>query len=112
MEKLNDVETFILVLPMLLMGFFLIRKLYFHFEFVKLHDRKLAEESLVDVFINPFLCIQLLYIFIPIFIKSERKKERKELDLERKIGTSIVAFWLSLLLTILTAVTLALYKKH
>jgi hypothetical protein len=99
---MNAIEVLILSLPALAMAFFHFRKLYFHLEFAKLHDTRLREETLIDVFINPFVFFQVFYIFIPIFIKSPRKKAGRELELETKIGNSLTGFWTSLALTILT----------
>jgi hypothetical protein len=112
MEPLNNIEVFILSAPIFAMGYFHLRKLHFHLEFVKHHDAKLAGQSLLDVFINPFLFFQVFYIFIPIFIKSERKKEGKGLDLETKVGKSLLAFWVSFVITILVAGILIIYKSN
>ena len=87
-------------------AFFLIQKLYYHFEFVKHTNRKYKDDSLVDIFINPILALEVFYIFIPIFLVGERRKDEKELALERKITKALVGFWSSIGLSIVVAIVL------
>lgn len=112
MESLNNIEVFVLSVPILAMGVFHLRKLYFHLEYLKLHDEQLAGESLFDVFVNPRLLFKVFYIFIPIFIKSERNKEGKELELETKVGKSLSSFWLCLTMAMFVAGILMIDKSR
>jgi hypothetical protein len=83
MDTIEKIQLCVLFLLVLAMRIFFSKKLYFHLEFLKMHDKQFKELSLLDVFINPLLFLEVFYIFIPVFIKSERRKEGWELYLKK-----------------------------
>ena len=111
MEAIEEIQLCVLFLLVLAMGIFFSKKLYFHLEFLKMHDKKFKELSLLDVFINPLLFLEVFYIFIPVFIKSGRRKEGRELFLETKIAKCILVFWLSLASLVVFLVVTEYLKK-
>jgi hypothetical protein len=74
--------------------FFFYRKVYYHFKFLALHYPKLKDKSILNLLFSPMTLLEHFYVIIPIFIKSDRKKEEEELNLETKIVNSTRMFWI------------------
>ena len=59
-----------------------------------LNNERIQKKSILELFFNPILWLELIVIFIPVFIKSQRKKEGQELILETKIVHSVRMCWI------------------
>jgi hypothetical protein len=86
--------------------FFFYRKVYYHFKFLGLHYPKLKKKPILDLIFEPLTILEHFYIIIPIFIKSDRKKEGEELRLETKIVNSLKIFWIMFGLILLLGLVL------
>ena len=104
LQTIFDVLGPILVLTTL---FFFYRKVYYHLRFIMLKTPELNSRTILEIIINPFTLLRHFYVLIPIFIKSDRKKEGEELHLESKIGNSLRTFWILFGLTIIVLTILA-----
>ncbi|MGH9954285.1 MAG: hypothetical protein ACRD39_01315, partial [Nitrososphaeraceae archaeon] len=59
--------------------FFFYRKVYYHLKFIRLHSPELKTSSMTGMILDPYTILGHIYVLIPIFIKSDRKKEGEEL---------------------------------
>ena len=80
--------------------FFFYRKAYYHLKYVRLHSPELKSKSMTGLILDPYTILGHIYVLIPIFIKSDRKKEGEELMLESKTARSLLIFWVMFGLTI------------
>ncbi|MEP2771074.1 MAG: hypothetical protein ABJH05_02920 [Fulvivirga sp.] len=87
--------------------FFFYRKIYYHLKFIRLNTPTLHDRTMFGIITNPLTILEHFYVLIPIFIKSEKKKEGEELNLESKIGNSLKTFWILFLLTLILLTILA-----
>jgi hypothetical protein len=105
-EALTILMNYLLPVLILITVFFFYRKVYFHYKFLGLHYPKLKDKSILDLLFEPFTFLEFFYIIIPIFIKSERKKEGEELKLETLTARSLTMFYIMLATTMALAVVL------
>lgn len=81
--------------------FFFYRKVYYHLKFIRLHSPERKRKSMTGLILDPYTILGHIYVLIPIFIKSDRKKEGEELMLESKTARSLLIFWVMFGLTII-----------
>lgn len=98
LQTLVDFLGPVLVLATL---FFFYRKVYYHLKYVRLHSPELKSRSMTGLILDPYTILGHIYVLIPIFIKSDRKKEGEELMLESKTARSLLIFWVMFGLTII-----------
>lgn len=84
----------------LLSLFFFYRKVYYHLKLIRLHSPEIKSRSMTGLILDPYTFLGHIYVLIPIFIKSDRKKEGEELMLESKTARSLLIFWVMFGLTI------------
>ena len=114
MDKENLQSIFDSLGPILVVTtlFFFYRKVYYHLRFIRLKSPELQGRTMLEIIVNPFTILAHFYVLIPIFIKSDRRKEGEELHLESKIGNSLRTFWILFGMMILVLTVLAgLIKK-
>src|SRR4051794_12122277 len=106
-KQLLEIITAYLIPTLILVTiYFFYRKVYFHFKFLGLHYPKLKDKQILNLIFEPFTLLEHIYIFIPIFIKSERKKAGEELILETKTSRSLSIFWIMFGTTMLVTLIL------
>ncbi len=104
LQNIFDIGGPLLILTTL---FFFYRKVYYHLMFIRLKSTELKGRTMLGIMVNPFTIIRHFYVLIPIFIKSERRKDGKELNLESKVNNSLKIFWLLFGVSILILTILA-----
>src|SRR5687768_14222582 len=105
-ELLQTVVDFLGPALVLTTLFFFYQKAYYHLKYIRLHSPELKSRSMTGLIVDPYTILRHIYVLIPIFIKSDKKKKGEELILESKTARSLLMFWLMFGLTIVLSMIL------
>jgi hypothetical protein len=93
-EAFATITQFIVLASALVVVYFFYRKVYFHWKFLGLHYPRLKNKPILNLILEPLTLLEHIYILIPIFIRSERRKDGEELRLEKETVRSLTMFWI------------------